>query len=81
VRELFGLDASRWDIDELAKRVLRLESRVYHLDYVNDQVESRDITALDLDSSSPGERSWGGLMTLSAQANAAVANTPEASRE
>jgi hypothetical protein len=80
LRDLFGLDASRWDIDELAKRILKLESRVYHLDYVRDQVESRDITALDLDSENPGERNWGGLISLSSQANAAVANAAQDAR-
>jgi hypothetical protein len=80
LRDLFGLDASRWDIDELAKRILKLESRVYHLDYVHDRVDSRDITALDLDAENAGERSWGGLISLSGQANAVVANATQNGR-
>jgi hypothetical protein len=80
LRELFGLEGSRWDIDELARRILGMDFRVYHLDYLRDLVESRDITGLDPDAADAGERTWGGLIALSGRANAVVANATQNGR-
>ena len=80
LRELFGLDAARWDIDELAKRILKMDCRVYYLDYVREQVESRDITGLDPDAKNAGERTWGGLISQSSQVNEVVARATAADR-
>jgi hypothetical protein len=74
VREVFGLDRTRWDIDELARRTLRKEYRVFYLDYVDDHVASRDISALDPGAADLAESTWGELLGLSARVNAVVAD-------
>ena len=81
LRDLFGLEHARWDVDQLARHVLEKEYLVYYLDYEDAKAESataRDISALDPDSPDLGERTWGHLLSLSSRVNAAVA---EASTE
>jgi hypothetical protein len=77
LRQLFGLEKARWDVDEMARRVLEKEYRVYYLDYADPKVESArsmDISALDPDSPELGESSWGHLLSLSSRVNAVVAD-------
>jgi hypothetical protein len=77
LRDLFGLERARWDVDRLARNVLKKEYRVYYLDYVDHKVDSArsyDISALDPDSAELGERTWGHLLSLSSRVNAAVAD-------
>ncbi len=74
VREVFGLERARWDVDELARRILQKEYRVVHLDYEKGAVGSRDISALDPGATDLAESTWGELLSLSARANAVVAD-------
>jgi hypothetical protein len=74
LREVFGLDRARWDIDRLAARTLKKKVRVVHLDYDGDSVVSRDISGLDPDAADAAERTWGELLSQSVRANAAVAD-------
>jgi len=77
LRDLFGLERAGWDVDRLARNVLKKEYRVYYLDYVDHKVDSArsyDISALDPDSAELGERTWGHLLSLSSRVNAAVAD-------
>ncbi len=72
--EVFGLEKARWDVGELARRILQKEYRVYYLDYDRDHVVSRDISGLDPAAVEEGERTWGDLLSQSARANAVVAS-------
>ena len=74
LREIFGLESARWDIDQLARRTLEKDFRVLYLDYVGDRVVSRDISSLDPGAADRGERTWGDLLSQSARANAVVAD-------
>ncbi len=74
LREIFGLERARWDVDRLAERTLKRDFRVYYLDYDGNRVKSRDISALDPASSDFAERTWGELLAQSARANAVVAD-------
>jgi hypothetical protein len=81
LRDLFGLERARWDVDQLARHALQKEYRVYYLDYKDPKVESataRDISGLDPDSPDLGERTWGHLLSLSSRVNAAVADASAA---
>jgi hypothetical protein len=73
VVEMFGIDQKRWDVTDLAKGTLEKTFRVFHLDYADDVVVSRDISKLDPGSASEDERTWGGLTGLSGRLNDAVA--------
>jgi energy-coupling factor transporter ATP-binding protein EcfA2 len=73
--ELLGLERARWDVDRLAQRVLEKDYRVYHLDYVDHAVQSRDISELDPEEEAPAERTWGDLLSLSSRVNAVVAHS------
>jgi hypothetical protein len=73
VRDIFGLDKARWDIDELARRTLQKDYRVFYLDYVEQHVVARDISTLDPGAADPAEGTWGDLLGLSVRANAVVA--------
>jgi hypothetical protein len=72
--QIFGLERARWDVGELARRTLEKDFRVFFLDYEGDLVASRDISGLDPDARDAAERTWGGLLSQSDRANAAVAD-------
>ncbi len=74
LREIFGLDRARWDIDRLAGRTLRRDFRVFYLDFEEGRVASRDISGLDPGAADFAERTWGELLAQSVRANAAVAD-------
>jgi hypothetical protein len=74
LKDIFGLEQARWDIDQLARRTLEKEYRVFYFDYVGDRVVSRDISTLDPGAAELAESSWGELLRQSARANAVVAD-------
>lgn len=74
LREVFGLERARWDVDRLAERTLKKDIKVLYFDYEGDGVVSRDISGLDPDAANEAERTWGELLAQSVRANAAVAD-------
>lgn len=75
--KLFEIGKTRWDLDDLSARILRKSYQVFHLDYEGDRVSSAAIQRLDPGSENLRERHWGGLTSLSARVNAAVAAAQE----
>ncbi len=78
LRDIFGLERARWDIDQLARRTLEKEYRVFHLDYDGEHVSARDISALDPGAADRAESTWGELLSQSVRTNAVVADIASA---
>lgn len=73
VADLFEIEHAGPDLMRVAKSALKIDSKVYYVDYDGKDVWSTDISSLDPGSDDPRVAGWGGLTGLSGRIGNVVA--------